>query len=48
MFMSKRTVEGIRSKILEKMDVRSSVGLAMYAVKNSLFFLETPGKGGPE
>jgi DNA-binding NarL/FixJ family response regulator len=48
MFMSKRTVEGIRSKILEKMDAKSSVGLAMYAVKNSLFFLETPGKDGPE
>jgi DNA-binding NarL/FixJ family response regulator len=44
MFMSKRTVEGIRSKILVKMNVKTAAGVALYAVKNALFFLETPGK----
>jgi DNA-binding NarL/FixJ family response regulator len=44
LFMSKRTVEGIRSKILVKMNVKTAAGVALYAVKNSLFFLEAPEK----
>jgi DNA-binding NarL/FixJ family response regulator len=42
LFMSKRTVDGIRSKILEKMNVKTGAGVALYAIKNSLFFLDTP------
>ncbi len=37
LFMSSRTVEGLRSKILEKMNVKSAAGIAIYAIKNGLF-----------
>lgn len=39
LFMSSRTVEGIRSRILEKMKVRTAAGIAIYAIKNSLYKL---------
>ena len=45
LFMSKRTVDGIRAKILVKMNVKTSAGVAIYAIKNSIYFLnpeETP------
>lgn len=35
-FLSPRTVEGIRRSLLEKLDVRSSTGLIIYAVKNGI------------
>jgi DNA-binding CsgD family transcriptional regulator/DNA-binding transcriptional ArsR family regulator len=35
--LSKRTVEGYRANILEKMKVRNSVGILIYAVKNGMF-----------
>lgn len=35
-FLSPRTIEGIRQKIMEKMDVTNTVGLAIYAMKNKL------------
>lgn len=35
-FLSARTVEGIRSSLLEKIGVRNTVGLVLYAVKNGL------------
>jgi DNA-binding NarL/FixJ family response regulator len=39
LFMSKRTVDGIRAKILSKMNVKTVAGVAIYAIKNSIFFL---------
>jgi DNA-binding NarL/FixJ family response regulator len=36
LFISVRTVEGHRLKILEKMNVKNSVGLVVYAIKNGL------------
>ncbi len=35
-FLSTRTVEGIRSSLLEKIGVRNTAGLVMYAVKNGI------------
>lgn len=35
-FLSPRTVEGIRTKLLEKIGVRNTAGLVMYAVKNRI------------
>jgi DNA-binding CsgD family transcriptional regulator len=40
LFMSGRTVEGIRAKILEKMSVKTAAGVAIYAIKNNLFNIE--------
>lgn len=40
LFMSPRTVEGHRIKILEKMNVKTTAGVAIYALKNGLFHLE--------
>lgn len=37
LFMSVRTVEGYRLKILEKMEVKNSVGLVIYAIQHGLF-----------
>lgn len=35
-FLSPRTVEGIRAALLEKIGVRNTAGLVMYAVKNGI------------
>jgi DNA-binding NarL/FixJ family response regulator len=40
LFMSNRTVEGYRSKILEKMKVKTPAGVAIYAIKNGLLSIE--------
>lgn len=37
LFLSIRTVEGYRLKILEKMEVKNSVGLVVYAIQHELF-----------
>ena len=37
LFISTRTVEGHRLKILEKMDVKNTVGLVVYAIKHNLY-----------
>lgn len=37
MALSKRTVEGYREKILEKIDAKNSVGIVVYAIKNKIF-----------
>jgi DNA-binding NarL/FixJ family response regulator len=39
MFLSVRTVEGYRDSLCEKLNLKSRVGLAMYAVKNGLITL---------
>lgn len=36
LFLSVRTLEGLRLKILEKMSVKNTVGLVVYAMKNGL------------
>ncbi|HVZ96611.1 MAG TPA: response regulator transcription factor [Chitinophagaceae bacterium] len=36
MFLSVRTVEGYRDTLCEKLDLKTRVGLAMYAVKNGI------------
>jgi DNA-binding NarL/FixJ family response regulator len=35
-FLSTRTVEGIRSSLIEKLNVRNTAGLVLYAVRNNL------------
>ncbi len=37
LYLSARTVEGHRQKILEKMDVKNTVGLVIYAIRIGLF-----------
>jgi len=39
LFISKRTVDGHRERILEKTKTRNSVGIVMYAIKNHLLDL---------
>lgn len=39
-FLSVRTVEGLRMKILEKMDVKNTAGIIIYAIKNNLYVPE--------
>jgi DNA-binding NarL/FixJ family response regulator len=41
LFISSRTVEGHRVKILEKMDAKNTVGLVVYAIRHNLY---TPEK----
>jgi len=36
LFLSKRTVEGYRVKIMEKMDVKNTAGVVIFALKNNL------------
>ncbi len=36
-FLSHRTVEGIRSSLLEKIGVRNTAGLVLYAVKHNIY-----------
>lgn len=40
LFMAKRTVEGIRAKILEKAGVKTPIGLVVYAIKNAIYFIQ--------
>lgn len=37
LFLSKRTVEGYRKKILEKISAKNSAGIVVYAIKNKIF-----------
>jgi DNA-binding NarL/FixJ family response regulator len=39
LFMSKRTVDGYRSRILEKLNVKTSIGVVKYAIKTGLYQL---------
>jgi len=40
MYLSYRTIEGIRSAILSKMNVKTSTGMIIYALKHRLFTLD--------
>jgi DNA-binding NarL/FixJ family response regulator len=39
LFMSERTVENHRSKLFKKMNVKTTAGIAIYAIKHSLYFI---------
>jgi len=36
MFLSPKTIDGYRNSLFEKLNVKSRVGLALYAVKHGL------------
>jgi len=36
-FLSVRTIEGLRMKLLEKMNVKNTAGIIIYAIKNDLY-----------
>jgi DNA-binding NarL/FixJ family response regulator len=40
LFHSTRTVEGYRSKILDKMNVKNTAGIVIYAIKNGIYTLK--------
>ena len=40
MFLSPKTIDGYRNSLFQKLDIKSRVGLAMYAVKNGYYELE--------
>jgi DNA-binding NarL/FixJ family response regulator len=46
LFLSVRTVEGYRQKIQEKMQVKNSVGLVVYAIQHNLFDPKKAQQGG--
>jgi DNA-binding NarL/FixJ family response regulator len=43
LFLSKRTVEGYRTRILEKMEVKNTAGVVIYALKHSIIREEEIG-----
>lgn len=47
LYMSKRTVEGFRARILMKMDVKTLPGLVIYAIKHSIFTLDSDDSLAP-
>jgi DNA-binding NarL/FixJ family response regulator len=40
MYVSERTIEGYRSKLLQKMNVKSTVGIVIYAIQHNLFTVD--------
>ena len=44
LFLSKRTVEGYRTRILEKMNVKNTAGVVIYALKHQLIKEEEYGE----
>jgi len=40
LYLSKRTIDGYRSAILEKMNVRGTAGIVIYAIQHGLFTLQ--------
>jgi DNA-binding NarL/FixJ family response regulator len=40
LFISKRTVDGIRSRILTKMNVKTNVGVAIYAIRHAIYIIK--------
>ncbi|MEO5650033.1 MAG: response regulator transcription factor [Ginsengibacter sp.] len=40
LLISKRTVDGLRARILSKMNVKTMAGVAIYAIKNAIYFLD--------
>lgn len=40
MFLSPKTIDGYRETLFEKLQIKSRVGLALYAIKNKIFIIE--------
>jgi DNA-binding NarL/FixJ family response regulator len=40
MFLSPKTIDGYRETLFEKLQIKSRVGLAVYAIKNKIFIIE--------
>lgn len=40
LYLSARTIEGIRARLLDKMKVKTPAGMAIYAIKNNLYDVE--------
>ena len=40
MYLSPRTIDGYRDALFEKLNVRTRVGLAMYAVRNGIVHID--------
>jgi DNA-binding NarL/FixJ family response regulator len=40
MFLSPKTIDGYRETLFEKLQIKSRVGLAVYAIKNRIFIIE--------
>jgi DNA-binding NarL/FixJ family response regulator len=40
MFLSPKTIDGYRESLFEKLQIKSRVGLALYAIKNRIFIIE--------
>lgn len=40
MFLSPKTIDGYRESLFEKLQIKSRVGLAMYAIKNKIYRIE--------
>lgn len=40
MFLSPKTIDGYRESLFEKLQIKSRVGLAVYAIKNRIFIIE--------
>lgn len=40
MFLSPKTIDGYRETLFEKLQIKSRVGLALYAIKNRIFIIE--------
>ncbi len=43
LYLSPRTIDGYRDALFEKLNVKTRVGLAMYAVRNGIVNLDTIG-----
>jgi DNA-binding NarL/FixJ family response regulator len=41
MFLSPRTIDGYRDALFEKLDIRSRVGLVIYAIKNRIVNIDS-------
>lgn len=41
MFVPKRTVEGIRARIIEKTGVKSPIGLVVYAIQHAIYLIKS-------
>ena len=39
MFLSKKTIDGLRLKIKNELNVRNSIGIVKYAIKNGLYIV---------
>lgn len=48
LYMSKRTVEGFRARILLKVNEKTLQGLVIYAIKNNIYNIDSDNNNAPE